>query len=203
MSWDDFEGAKNKTSLSQVKRRILSRELAGNPKTGAAISKEKRIAKMEQKVAELLFSLQEKVRLICTTNRKYFPRIRINNLSTSDADRETLVVVFEASEEHALSRQMTVFLRLTLVDSYSQVVRIEAAAGTSVKDIDRATPARKNFYVVYTGVFDARKMSELLEVLLFDLMDQAQEDAQYLPDLAKSRASWLVPSRSAGKELRA
>ena len=193
VSWEDFHAAgKRPVSLNDIKKRIHARQLAARSKQASSLTKEKQALKAEQKVSEVLSTVQEMIRSECVQNRKAFPRIRICEIAHETSDRGGFAVILESSEDHALSKQMTIFVNVTLLDYQSQVIRLEFASALSSADIIEVIPPGKNFQTFYRGVLDLGKVSESVRIALFTLLDQAQEASLSKPK-GKSPV-WLAPS---------
>jgi serine/threonine protein kinase len=193
VSWEDFRGGRKRgVSLKDIKKRIHGRQLAGRSRPSSSLSKERQALKSEQVVGEVLVALQEMIRSECIQNRRFFPRIRICDGANTAQNHGNFAVIFESAEEHALSEEMTVFVNATLLSYHSRVIKLEFASALSSEGIVPMDFSQKKFRTFYRGVFDSEKISESVNILLFALLDQAQEVSR-IKSKRKS-ALWLSPS---------
>ncbi len=171
VNWNDFEfSKKNLKDLGDVKKRIKKRQkkhqyISSNSVESGADETQRNLA---QKMYDIGGSLDAIIRGICIESAA-FPPLEIDRI---DEQNEVNVFVrFACSKEHSLKKDLTIVVKLCLLDFDSSVIQVQS---TGVLSDKRYSGEPKVMTELFEGIFNEDIIRAKLDEAIHKLFDHGQ-----------------------------
>jgi serine/threonine protein kinase len=194
VKWEDFDPPqlRGDSPLDDAKSRIRRRRAIAQQSSsvGNEISPEQQARSARRTLEKLQAALQNGMQQECIGS-ELFPQLEIHDAAPTGFTAGRFKVQFCASEDHALSEMLSIFVSLELLDEHSEAVRISYAGAVSKAAVD--WPSLKPSYSqeLFKGVYNQPSVDAKLKQVLYELLDKAQQVQRRSAD-SGSMPIWLT-----------
>lgn len=192
IKWKDFSATPPPSfDLNSARERIRRRRAAASVPMEVDTDEDvhSRKLRIRNQIMDLVVSLVREIR----TETQDFPTLRIDK-TVSDSDQIRILVAMRPSETYALKCQLTVFLRIEVLDELSSAIRISVLYRN---DGVESWPSSCKWAVLFAGIIDPYEIAKHLETLLYAVYDQAQLN----PNCGGYQIPLLQGDKERGKDL--
>lgn len=175
--WEDFDPKEGQTGTwTDAKVRILKRRAqACELGVVGGDEYEERSARAARRILDdIQGRLQDIIRQECVGS-DLFPPMEIHEFYDQRPDQTHFLVLFSASNEHALFRQLSVWFDVSLLDQQSQAIQFLCAAALGSSQLSREPILGHPPTPIFEGVFEESVIRSVIQNLLYPLLDEAQQ----------------------------